>query len=77
MKILLRDTDNGLYYRGASQWTPESEDAVDLVRTQAAVRLACNFRLHSAEVIIRYDEVFEEIVARVTTPGGGMKVSRW
>jgi hypothetical protein len=68
MKVLLHDTENGLYYRGDSGWTPERSEALNLVRREAAVRLASNLCLESAEVVLSFGAPYDDVILRLRTP---------
>ena len=65
MKIILRDSESGLYYQGAFRWTSELPQALNLLRVEAAVRLASNLRLKSAEVVSTYGAGHEEVLQRL------------
>jgi hypothetical protein len=51
-RVILRDLDSGLYYQGNCQWTRNQKQALDLRHTQNALKLAANFRLKAAEVVL-------------------------
>ena len=51
-KVILLDQRTGLYYQGNCQWTRNRQQALDLRRSQNALKLAANFRLEAAEVIL-------------------------
>ncbi len=56
MKVLLRNLRTGFYYRGNFEWTSERKKALDLQRTEEALKLAARFRLDEAEVVLAFDD---------------------
>jgi hypothetical protein len=61
MKVFLRNTHTGLYYRGSFEWTSSRAEALDLGHTQEAIRLAAEFHLDAAEVVLGFDDPLEDV----------------
>ena len=61
MKVFLRNTETGLYYRGAFEWTSVRAEALDLGETNEAIRLAAEFHLEAAEVVLGFDDPQQDI----------------
>jgi hypothetical protein len=61
MKVLLHDARNGLYYRGTEEWTSERGEALDLKATVMAIRLAVDLLLEDAEVVLGFDDPFQDV----------------
>jgi len=56
VKVLLRDTRNGWYYQGPSEWTPEQDLALDVGHAARAVALAFEARLGDVEILLCYED---------------------
>ena len=52
MKIFLRNTLTGRYYRGPSQWTAHPSQALDLKQMSQATQLAVGSRLKNVEILL-------------------------
>ena len=61
MKVMLLDARNGLYYCGAARWTAKRNDALDLKATAMAVKLAVDFQLEDADVILGFDDPLQDV----------------
>lgn len=61
MKVMLHDSRNGLYYSGGSDWTPQRGQALDLKGTAAALKLAAEMQLQDAELVLGFNEPFQDI----------------
>ena len=61
MKVMLHDSRNGLYYRGTAEWTSERGQALDLKTTAMAVKLAVDLQLEEAEVVLGFDDPFQDV----------------
>ena len=55
MRVLLRNTQTGLYYAGDNQWTSEAPEAMNLVDLDHAAQLAREGSVTDAEVILSYN----------------------
>lgn len=56
MRILLRDSDTGLYFRQTEQWTTETEQAQNFRHSAEAMDLARSQGVQNAEVILAFEE---------------------
>ncbi|HEV2394815.1 MAG TPA: hypothetical protein VG146_20890 [Verrucomicrobiae bacterium] len=65
MRILLRNTQTGLFYAGPEKWTEHDAEAVDFEKTDRALDTAWASRIASVEVLVRFEEPFFEIPLRV------------
>jgi hypothetical protein len=61
MKVMLHDARNGLYYRGAGDWTSERGQALDLKGTAMAVNVAIDSNLEDAEVVLGFDDPVQDV----------------
>jgi hypothetical protein len=65
MKVFLRSTQNGWYYKGPSKWTPEPQAAQDLGQTARAVALIFEAHLENVEILLSYDNPRYDLVLPV------------
>ncbi len=56
MKILLRDTQTGLFYAGPNQWTEGQDTAQDFKTPDMALDLVDESRLNAVEIIVHFGE---------------------
>ncbi len=68
MKVLLRNTQNGWYYQGPSQWTPELDQALDLGQSARALELAFEAGLVNAEILLCYEDSRFDMALPVVRP---------
>jgi hypothetical protein len=61
MKVMLHDARNGLYYRGTADWTSDRGQALDLKATAIAVKVAVELQLEDAEVVLGFDDPFQDV----------------
>ena len=66
MKVLLRDSQTGLYYQEPSKWTAEQDAALDLHRMSRAVALAFEAHLENVEVLLSFDDPQFDLVMPIT-----------
>jgi hypothetical protein len=83
MKILLHDIGSGAYFRGPTEWTHDRREALNFIRTAEAVKLAASLRLDNAEVVMDFDDAYDDVTLRLksrwlstqnqsqTSPGAG------
>ena len=67
MRVLLRNIRTGFYYCGGREWTSDRMHALDLERTEDALKLAAQFRLEAAEVVLAFSDPQDDL----TLPCGG------
>ncbi len=65
MRVLLRNTQTGLFYAGQEKWTEKDTDALDFHETDAAMDAAWETKLQGVEVLMRFDEPFLEIPLQI------------
>jgi hypothetical protein len=56
MRVMLRDTRTGLYFKEPAEWTPEAEKAQSFKHSAEAMNLAREHRISDAEVILEFEE---------------------
>jgi hypothetical protein len=56
MRVLLRDTRTGLYFREPAEWTAETEKAQIFKHSAEAMNRAREYRINDAEVILEFEE---------------------
>ena len=56
MRVLLRDSDTGLYFRQPKQWTNEADKAQAFRHSAEAMNHARAARVENAEVILTFDD---------------------
>ncbi|HWH71489.1 MAG TPA: hypothetical protein VNT26_19085 [Candidatus Sulfotelmatobacter sp.] len=70
MKVLLRNTETGLFYAGPDKWTPSYSEALDFQDTSLAIDVVCEAKLKAMEVLMQFDNPFFEIPMRIAGVGG-------
>ena len=56
MKIILRDSQTGLYYGGNKTWCAEASEAKDFDSIRTVASFAQEQKLETVKVVLRYDE---------------------
>ena len=56
MKVLLRNTETGMFYAGPDAWTNESTQAVEFRGPDTALDTVCGDKLSGMEVVIHFEE---------------------
>jgi hypothetical protein len=56
MRVMLRDTRTGLYFKEPAEWTAETEKAQSFKHSAEAMNLAREHRISDAEVILEFEE---------------------
>jgi hypothetical protein len=77
VKVFLRDTRNGWYYQGPSEWTPEQDGALDIGQAARAVTLAFEARMWDVEILLCYEDPRYNLVlpiSRATNRGDSMEL---
>ena len=70
MKILLRNTQTGLFYVGPGQWTQHHPEAFDFEQTDLALDAVRDGKLKSIEVLMKFEDPSFEIPLKVVGWGG-------
>ena len=70
MKVLLRNTQTGLFYAGPDQWTQERSEALDFEATDRALDIVSEAKLKAMEVLMHFDDTHFEIPMTIVGVGG-------
>ncbi len=70
MKVLLRNTQTGLFYVGPDQWTQERSEALDFEATDRAIDKVSEAKLNAMEVLMHFDDTHLEIPMTIVGVGG-------
>lgn len=70
MKVLLRDTQTGLFYAGPEQWTREQSEATDFHAPDRALDQVRDAQLSTMEVVIHFEETRFDLPLTIVSPGG-------
>ena len=65
MKVFLRNTQTGWFYKEPPGWTPEQEAALDLAQVARAVELIFSAHLENVEILLCYDDPRYDLVLPV------------
>jgi hypothetical protein len=69
MKILLRNTQTGLFYVGPDCWTENDPDAFDFEQTDLALDVVRDAKLKSIEVLVKFEDPAFEIPLAIVDAG--------
>jgi len=69
MKILLRDTQTGLFYVGPDRWTKNDPEAFDFEQTDLALDAVRDRNLKSIEVLMKFEDPSFEIPLTIIGAG--------
>jgi hypothetical protein len=67
MKILLRDTETGLFYAGPNQWTTGQETAQDFKSPDIAFDVIDESKLNAMEIVVHFDEAAFDVPLTIVT----------
>ena len=67
MKILLRDTQTGLFYAGPNQWSEGQDEARDFKTPDIALDLVDESRLNAMEIIVHFDDAAFDVPLTIVT----------
>ena len=67
MKILLRDTQTGLFYAGPNQWTTGQEAAQDFKTPDMALDIVDESKLNAVEIIVHFGEAAFDVPLTIVT----------
>jgi len=59
MRVLLHNTQTGLFYAGPKDWTADAAQAVDFERPDLALDLVRTSKLEWMELVLRFDQSVE------------------
>lgn len=61
MKIFLRSTKTGRYFRSPEEWTEDMASAAEFEELEQAIRTACLVQLDQVEAVFRPDNSAQEV----------------
>ena len=67
MKILLRDTQTGLFYAGPNQWTIEQDTAQDFKTPDVALNVVDESKLNTMEIVVHFDDAAFDVPLTIVT----------
>jgi hypothetical protein len=67
MKILLRDTQTGLFYAGPNQWTTGQDTAQDFKTPDVALDLIDESQLNAMEIVVHFDDAAFDVPLTIVT----------
>lgn len=67
MKILLRDTQTGLFYAGPNEWTAGQDAAQDFKTPDVALDLIDESRLNAMEIVVHFDDAAFDVPLTIVT----------
>jgi hypothetical protein len=67
MKILLRDTETGLFYAGPNQWTTGQDTAQDFKSPDVAFDVIDESKLNAMEIVVHFDEAAFDVPLTIVT----------
>ena len=65
MKVFIRNTQTGWYFKEPSEWTPDQGAACDLGQVARAVERIFEARLENVEILLSYHEPRYDLVLQV------------
>jgi hypothetical protein len=69
MRILLRNTQTGLFYAAPDRWTKNHPEAFDFEQADLALDAVRDAKLNSIEVLARFEDPSFEIPLAIVDPG--------
>jgi hypothetical protein len=69
MKLLLHNTQTGLFYAGPKDWTEDPEQAVDLKRPDIALDVVSQAQLQAVELVMRFEESSIDFPVTIVSAG--------
>lgn len=67
MKILLRDTQTGLFYAGPNQWSEGQNAACDFKTPDVALDVIDESRLNAMEIVVHFDDAAFDVPLTIVT----------
>jgi hypothetical protein len=67
MRILLQQTDTGLYFKDIASWADNSQDAMDFVSSTAAIEFCAANKLTGLQIVLKFEEEKCDIVLPLQT----------
>lgn len=69
MKILLRDTQTGLFYAGPNEWTTGQDAAQDFKTPDVALNVVDESRMNAMEIVVHFDDAAFDVPLTIVTAG--------
>jgi len=69
MRILLQQTDTGLYFQDITAWVNDSAEAMDFVSSTAAIDFCTVNKLAGVQIVLKFEEEKCHIVLPVQALG--------
>jgi hypothetical protein len=67
MKILLRDTQTGLFYAGPNQWIEAQDAACDFKTPDVALDVVDQSKLRTLEIVVHFDDAAFDVPLTIVT----------
>jgi hypothetical protein len=67
MKILLRDTQTGLFYAGPNQWSEAQDAACDFKTPDVALDVVDQSKLKTMEIVVHFDDAKFDVPLTIVT----------
>jgi hypothetical protein len=68
MRILLQQTNTGLYVKDMAEWAEKCKDAMDFVSSTAAIEFCAANRLTGLQLVLKFEEEKCDIVLPLQAP---------
>lgn len=68
MRILLQQSDSGLYFEAVGLWTADAAEAMDFVSSTAALDFCAVNKLVGVQIVLKFEEEKHEIVLPAIPP---------
>jgi len=65
MKVFIRNTQTGWYFKEPSTWTPDHDEACDIGQVARAVERIFEAHLENVEILLSYDEPRYDLILPV------------
>ncbi len=69
MRVLLHNTETGLFYAGPTDWTDDAAQAVDFKRPDRALDLVTEAKLEAVELVMRFDDCGFDVPLTIVSSG--------
>lgn len=69
MRVLLHNTQTGLFYAGPKDWTDDPAQAVDFKSPDLALDLVSEAKLHAMELVMRFDDFEFDVPVTIVSVG--------
>ena len=76
MRIVLQSKETGLYFRGISDWTRNSSEALDFLSSTAAIDFCVANKISGVHLVLKFEEQRYDIVLPVAVMAGSSQATR-